>query len=949
MDHLYWQNIDRNNFNVFIRDLSERLNSDVKNIILDTYNDIEKVQNKIKNKKITKPTKPKKKDLIIMEQTKKRNEKLYIDDTNKINIYKNNIDIDNLYDKIRYLKTDEGILDYKFELLHHVYDMKKFEKIMELYFQLAESKTKNIKQKNVLEKISNKLKDTEYRHYMLENMGHILPPLNIWDKKDHRLEEWQLKVFDHIKANESVLVRAPTSSGKSFVGIGAVTFHTKILYVCPIEPVAFQVGSHFTKMGYKIKYLLPNFEYDSYDNTTQIFIGIPSIVEKMIYKIGNTFDFAVFDEIHNLNKKDDGHYYENIIKYINCNFLALSATIKNIDRLKDIFTKIHPEKKINLVEYDKRFINQQRWVWSTEGKNTECKGGKLKELHPFSTLDNIDESVLEFNLSFTPKDSIVLHDSILKNFQNKYNDLHGDLPDDIEEYLDSIGPDIYFENMKDTQILTLDDSKKYEMFLKKEFVKLNKYPDIVQNVLKDLKVDNDNNNDNNDILDLLYECKKKDMLPMLIFNTNSNNCVNIFKDIYQRLIGEETRNYPYHYDILEKKNDLYTKYCEKREKFVDNIKISKNSKDPQSDIMNKTQNFDNTERMTYLKNINDMYESLLEKSKDNKLVYNNLKKEYDNNILHPEFCKVDIFKKHHKYTFVHNEPMSGDKIRSIRKEIYKTLGIKIDYENILFQMLKRGIGIYIEGMPNEYNWIVQKLLAMREIGIVVSDRSLCLGIDLPIRTSCIMGYKDSIFTNDDYLQMSGRAGRRGYDTKGNIIFYNIDYKNLMRGELPEIIGSDKPIYDNYRCIDNTENMFDNFINDRKIVKCDIVKCDIPNNHKNLAWHLREYIGCKSFIDSFEKIEKNLFMIKNKNDKEYYVLDLIRDKLEISDIKTIYKMNKISDELDTNIVSLREYLEIIMNMYNNLSSGKYKIVRDVCKNMYNKIKHILLNHTGINIL
>ena len=936
MDYLYWQNIDRNNFNVFVRDLSQRLNSDVKNIILDTYNDIEKIETKNKKSK-----KPKKKDIIIMEQTIKRNKKLYIDDTNKINIYKNNIDIDNLYDKIKYLKTDEGILDYKFELLQYVYDMKKFEKIMELYFQLAESTTKNIKQKNVLGKITNKLKDTEYRHYMLKNMGHILPPLNLWDKKEHRLEEWQLKVFDHIKSNESVLVRAPTSSGKSFVGIGAVTFHTKILYVCPIEPVAFQVGSHFTKMGYKIKYLLPNFEYDSYDNTTQIFIGIPSIVEKMIYKIGNTFDFAVFDEIHNLNKNDDGHYYENIIKYINCNFLALSATIKNIDRLKDIFTKIHPDKKINLVEYDKRFINQQRWVWSSgNGDNggNECNGGELKELHPFSQLDDIDESVLEFNLSFTPKDSIVLYDSIVKHFEIKYTQL----PEDIEEYLDSIGPDVYFENMKDTQILTLDDSKKYETFLKKEFVKLKKdHSDIVKNVLNDLKVDNNSNPDN--VLDLLYECKRKDMLPMLIFNTDSNNCVNIFKDIYHRLIGEETRNYPYHYDILEKKNDLYTKYCEKREKFVDNIKISKNSKDPQSDIMNKTQTFDNTERMTYMKNINDYYTSLLEKSKDDKLVYNNLKKEFDDFILNPEFCKVDIFKKHNKYTFVHNEPMSGDKIRGIRKEIYKTLGIKIDYEHILFQMLKRGIGIYVDGMPNEYNWIVQKLLAMREIGIVVSDRSLCLGIDLPIRTSCIMGYKDSIFTNDDYLQMSGRAGRRGYDTKGNIIFYNIDYKNLMRGELPEIIGSDKPIYDNYRCIDNTENMFDNFINDRKIVKC-----NISNNHKNLAWHLREYGGCKSFIDSFETNEKTLSMIKNKNDKEYYVLDMIQDKLELSDIKTIYKMNKISDNLDTNISSLREYLEIIMNMYNNLSSGKYKIVREVCKNMYNKIKHILLNHSGINI-
>ena len=42
MDYLYLQNIDKNNFNVFVRDLSQKLNSDVKNIILDTYNDIDR-------------------------------------------------------------------------------------------------------------------------------------------------------------------------------------------------------------------------------------------------------------------------------------------------------------------------------------------------------------------------------------------------------------------------------------------------------------------------------------------------------------------------------------------------------------------------------------------------------------------------------------------------------------------------------------------------------------------------------------------------------------------------------------------------------------------------------------------------------------------------------------------------------------------------------------------
>ena len=35
--------------------------------------------------------------------------------------------------------------------------------------------------------------------------------------------------------------------------------------------------------------------------------------------------------------------------------------------------------------------------------------------------------------------------------------------------------------------------------------------------------------------------------------------------------------------------------------------------------------------------------------------------------MNPDFCSVDIFKKHHKYTFIDNEPMSGDKIRQIRK------------------------------------------------------------------------------------------------------------------------------------------------------------------------------------------------------------------------------------------------------------------------------------------
>ena len=86
-------------------------------------------------------------------------------------------------------------------------------------------------------------------------------------------------------------------------------------------------------------------------------------------------------------------------------------------------------------------------------------------------------------------------------------------------------------------------------------------------------------------------------------------------------------------------------------------------------------------------------------------------------------------------------------------------------------------------MPDEYKWILQKLMSKRDIGIIISDKTLCLGIDLPIRSSVLMEYNGSKdFTNEDYLQMSGRAGRRGMDDRGNVIFYgDLDYLSMMKG------------------------------------------------------------------------------------------------------------------------------------------------------------------------
>ena len=117
----------------------------------------------------------------------------------------------------------------------------------------------------------------------MKECSDLLPPLNFWDRGDYILDDWQKKVIGYIKDSKSVVVRAPTSSGKTFVAMSTGIIHKKILYVCPAKPVAFQVAANFIKMGYRVHILAENMGHLSYDKDTNIFIGTPDIIERNIY------------------------------------------------------------------------------------------------------------------------------------------------------------------------------------------------------------------------------------------------------------------------------------------------------------------------------------------------------------------------------------------------------------------------------------------------------------------------------------------------------------------------------------------------------------------------------------------------------------------------------------------------------------------------------------------
>tara|TARA_Y100001935_G_scaffold133288_1_gene110335 strand:+ start:3458 stop:6169 length:2712 start_codon:yes stop_codon:yes gene_type:complete len=901
-------------------------------MIEDKYKKSEKENVKKKGKK-GKEAPMKKKDIIIQQQNEKRKARDIEDDINRVDYFLKIIDKNEPFSHLKKFKTSEGKLKYKYELMKLLWDedKKKYMKyVIILFYELKNEKT--AKEDKLMNRIERTLNKCDEKDFMMEKMGNLLKPLDHWNDREKNFDDWQEKVINFVSKNESVVVKAPTSAGKSWVAMAAGILHKRVIYVCPAKPVAYQVGAHFINMGYKVHFLLDNISHYSYSPQTNIFIGTPTEIENCLLKTGTTFNYAVFDEIHNVNKEEDGDIYENLLKVLNCNFLALSATIQNIDFLVTKLKDINPRLKINYIEYNQRFINHQRWVWKENG---------LKKLHPLCVYNGVNDNYDDNSLSFTPNDCSVLW--------NKLYDVFDEIDED-GELLDNIYPDEFF---KDKGMLSLDDCRDYEHTLKNKMIELsNQYPEKIQEVFDSFK-DNPESSKNRDFISFIRETKERKMFPMIMFHTNEMECLNIFNNIYEYLNTKEVEEYPYHYDILEKKEEVYRSMLDHRESYRDNLKVT--STNAQYEIKEKMENFDKKQRREFTTKIISYYESKLRDVRKNEetdhtikgIQEKNLMKEMNNFIVNPYFGPHDIFAKHSDFIFTTSkEPMSGETIKSVRREINNTLGIKIPYESPLFQMLKRGIGVYLESMPDEYNWQLQKLLSKKEIGIVISDKTLCLGIDLPVKTSCFLETNGNTFTQDEYLQMSGRAGRRGKDTQGNIIFFgDVDYLKLMKSGHPNIIGNTKPIYDNYKALPakfGSQYVFNNMINsDRKHEK--INNATMDEEGRKLLWSLRSYKNACYFGMNLYNIEKELYSLTECRREEHFLKKLsalICDETYNDTLET-YKRKRVDDYKMSK--KIKEYSDILMKVHNNIRRDKYMIIVNLSKVIFDNMNKMMFNY------
>ncbi len=145
------------------------------------------------------------------------------------------------------------------------------------------------------------------------------------------------------------------------------------------------------------------------------------------------------------------------------------------------------------------------------------------------------------------------------------------------------------------------------------------------------------------------------------------------------------------------------------------------------------------------------------------------------------------------------EKIIGNQLRILQnRDVYKDL----DQLNNLKKILVKGIGIHHSGLIPVFKEIVEILFSKGLIKILFATETFAVGVNMPTKTvvfTSLNKYSDDGFRSletHEYLQMAGRAGRRGLDKTGMIvIMMNMfemlngqNLKEMMTGKTQEMIS-----------------------------------------------------------------------------------------------------------------------------------------------------------------
>ncbi|KAM7186722.1 hypothetical protein V8F33_011645 [Rhypophila sp. PSN 637] len=615
-------------------------------------------------------------------------------------------------------------------------------------------------------------------------------------------DAWQRKVLDAVDAKRSLLVVAPTSAGKTFISFYAMKTVLQsndddvIVYVAPtkalVNQIAAEIQARFTKSyGHQAGRSVWAIHTRDYrvnnPQGCQVLVTVPSILQIMLLAPSNSKDakafsrrikWIIFDEVHCIGQAEDGVIWEQLLLLAPCPLIALSATIGNPDEFRDWLRDVQTRKgfEFEMVMHTARYSDLRKFYHDPEPAVTEFGGlapverlplpgldsGQNQDkkstflpVHPIASIVDRSRETLA-DTSLEPADCLSLWKSMVRHQNEQYPVSESLNPKKALANPTKKSDVVAWESkLKETLSGWIVDSKSPFKAVQND-LRGSRWLEILSTHLdeqgggRDLEQVASSSVPSNSVFSLVVDLRSSGSLPAILFNFDRVSCEEIVREILDVLESAEKQ-------FKENDRAWITKVAAyEKWKAVQELAKRKGSKA----VKGKTQG---DEEKT----------SKSEQQRDN---------------ANRDTSKWDSFDPDAplaQFSFADTTKMTQAEVQ----ERIWSLG-KGSVPPEFIRALRRGLGVHHAGMNRNYRQAVEMMARKGYLTVVTATGTLALGVNLPCKTVVFTG--DSVYlTALNYRQGSGRAGRRGFDLLGNVVFHNIHPHralDIMSARLPDLKG-----------------------------------------------------------------------------------------------------------------------------------------------------------------
>ena len=308
----------------------------------------------------------------------------------------------------------------------------------------------------------------------------------------------------------------------------------------------------------------------------------------------------------------------------------------------------------------------------------------------------------------------------------------------------------------------------------------------------------------------------------------------------------------------------------------------------------------------------------------------------------------------------HEEVSEIDK--TFTRLIHTLLGDDNNLEQIflLKKLLLKGIGIHHSGLHHTLKEIVENLFERGLIKVLFATETFAVGVNMPAKTVVFTHLEKydnrglRTLSTAEYLQMSGRAGRRGMDKKGTVIYMPL-FDMISRHEMIGLVsGKSQKLVSQFllepqfilkticseheNCLSVLEKSLTNKENHdiiiRNTAQIEILNktrdnlLDLCTNNfdKKSIEEIQTYLDCESELNDIMTSNKKKKKIRKSNVK-------IKNNYCAKDWNKYYEILKEINKTDNEIIKIKRYTG---DLENNFSSKISTIIKYLSEQKYLKI-------------